>query len=144
MKTKQELILENIAASKELQKNISKIRHFTNEDFYRDALRYIKAIKEGRMFAVITSVSASGISRNIKYIECEKGEKRYCFNNFNTLFVALGFKKSRSNSDFFLIRGCGMDMNIYTNYQIIQRFHRLGFLTKKQCDILCQEKPNLV
>jgi hypothetical protein len=141
---KHERILQNIADSKELQKSFKKLSHWSNEDFKRNAERYIKAIKDGRMCCIIPPVSASGMSRNIKYMECAKGKKRYYFYNFYALFVALGFEKSRSNNDAFIIHGCGMDMNFDTNYRIIHRLHRLGFITKKECDVLCQQTPTII
>ena len=141
---KQDRILKNIAENKELQKKIKSLNWFENQDFYNNALRYIKAIKEGRMCCIIPSVSASGMSRNIRFMECAKRKAGYGYYNFHSLFVALGFEKSRSNNDSFIIHGCGMDMVFHTNYTIIHRLHRLGFITKKECDILAQKTPTIL
>ena len=50
--------------------------------FIDHALRYIKAIKEARMICSIGSVSKSGMSRNIKFLEMSKGENRHFLYNF--------------------------------------------------------------
>jgi hypothetical protein len=60
------------------------------------------------------------------------------------LFTILGFTKSRSNDFYFSIGGCGMDMIFHTNYTIIHRLHRLGFINKKQCDFLAQQTPTTI
>lgn len=141
MKTKKEIILAKIEENKSLIKRINSINHFNTEDFYNHSIRYIKAIKQGRMCCVITSVSSSGMSMNLKFLECSgslnKGF-RYC--HFNMIFVALGFSKV-GETGTFRINGGGMDMVFDTNYTIIHDLTSLGFLSKKECDILAQQTP---
>lgn len=111
-------------------------------DFIRNAERYIKAVKEGRLLCSIPSVSQSGMSRNMKFVEVN-GSKKDGFRvyNFWALFKMLGYSESRKEQDAFLISGCGMDMVFATNYNIIHQLHNLGFITKKQCDKLSQKTP---
>jgi hypothetical protein len=133
-------ILENIAKDKE----IKKMNFFSDEQFYNDAIRYIKAIKESRVICSIGSVSRSGMSRTIKFIECDMSEKRAHWYNFHTLFLALGYKEARSDRDYFTISGCGMDMIFHTNYSIIHRLGRLGFLSEDEVRDLAQNTPPVI
>lgn len=141
MKTQK--ILKNIAANKELQKNMRKLSFFDDNQFVNNALAYIKAIRDRRMLCVIESVSASGMSRVMKFHSCEmprnKQEKAW-YRNYFAFFKAMGFTPAK-NSDGFRINGCGMDMVFHTNYTIIHDLHRLGFITKEECDKLAQETP---
>tara|TARA_R110000772_G_scaffold148901_1_gene259520 strand:- start:464 stop:901 length:438 start_codon:yes stop_codon:yes gene_type:complete len=112
--------------------------------FIRSAKRYIKAIKQGRVICNIESVSASGMSRNLKFLECNGSIKSgFYYQNFFKLFKDLGFK-TPINSNAFKISGCGMDMVFHTNYTIIHQLHRLGFITKKECSILAQKTPTVI
>lgn len=123
-----------------------------NQDFYRpeqfcsDAKRYIKAIKEGRVIVSIESVSSSGMSRVMKYLECHKhkGSSRYQYFNFFAFFRALGWSPAGKYKDGFRIGGCGMNMVFHVNYTNIHQLQRLGFLTRKQCDKLAQCTPDII
>jgi hypothetical protein len=111
--------------------------------FIDHALRYIKAIKEARMICSIGSVSKSGMSRTIKFLEMSKGENRHFLYNFYQFFDSLGYTKIK-DSDYFRVGGCGMDMIFYTNYQIMHDLRRLGFINKEECDTLAQATPHIV
>lgn len=113
--------------------------------FIDHAKRYIKAIKEGRMLCSIESVSPSGMSRVIKFVEVSRysDRKQYAVLNFYQFFLMLGYSRAK-NSDGFRINGCGMDMVFHTNYSIIHQLHHLGFITKKQCDELAQKTPHVI
>lgn len=139
-------ILLAIESSKELSKAIQKNSHYSNEQFISDAKRYLLAIKKGTMINSIGSVSSSGMSRTIKFLapEYNKYSKRYQYCNFFAFFKALGFNEARSKDHYFSIGGCGMDMIFHTNYTIVHRLHRLGFINKKQCDILAQQTPSTI
>lgn len=142
---KTQTVLKNIAANKELQKNMKKLSHFDDNQFVNNALAYIKAIRERRMLCVIESVSASGMSRVMKFHSFEIYKKkgnygRGYYRNYYAFFEAMGFTPAK-NSDGFRINGCGMDMVFHTNYTIIHDLHRLGFITKEECDKLAQETP---
>jgi hypothetical protein len=140
----EKIILENIKNNKDLQKKIKTLYHFTNEDFYNHALRYLKASKENRIMCVIDKVSASGMSRTIKFLEASFKKRNiygmYIY-NFYALFICLGHQKC-GNSDYFRIHGTGMDMVFHTHYCIIHDLYRLGFITKKECDKLAQKTPH--
>jgi len=137
-------ILKAIESNKEIQKGIKKLSHFSNEDFYNNAERYINAVRENRVICSIGSVSRSGMSRTMKFMECSMGENRANWYNFHALFLALGFSVSRSQNDYFTISGCGMDMVFHTNYTIIHQLGRLGFLTKEEIAVLAQNTPPVI
>ena len=118
-------------------------QEWTKEDLEQNAVRYLKAIKENRMLCTIPHVSKSGMSRVIKFTECSKGKTRYNFLNFNMLFLALGYKRNK-NHEGYNISGCGMDMIFHTNYSIIHKLCRLGFINKKECEVLAQATPTVL
>jgi hypothetical protein len=144
MKTQK--IITAINNNKELLKGIAKVNHYSIEQFVNDAKRYIKAINKGMMVNSIGSVSSSGMSRTIKFVapEYNKYTKRYQYCNFFAFFKALGFNEARSKDGYFNIGGCGMDMIFHTNYTIIHKLYRLGFINKKQCDFLAQQTPTTI
>jgi hypothetical protein len=146
MKTKIEKISENISGNKEISKYISSNNYYSVDNFINDAKRYIKAIKDRRMICNIASVSASGMSRSIKFVSCEHNAKykTYSYQNYWSFFKAMGYSEARGNKDCFSIGGCGMDMIFHTNYSIIHRLCRLGFITKVECEKLCQQTPNII
>ncbi len=132
--------LTKIEANKDLMKNLNKLSHYTAADFLRDAKDYINAIKSGRMFCIIESVSASGMSRVLKFHSFQGGKTRGYYRNYFAFFKALGYTPAK-NSDGFRINGCGMDMVFNTNYCIMHDLKRLGIITTKQCSKLAQETP---
>lgn len=117
----------------------------TKDDFIADCLRYIKATKEGRMICSIDKVSASGMSRTMKFVELskEKGSNRHFILNFYNLFDTLGFT-AVNHSDYFRIAGCGMNMVFATNYDIIHELKHLGFISEKECSDLAQRTPSVI
>lgn len=141
---KQERVVQKIEQDKAIQKNLKKLTHFTSTDVYVHGQRYIKAIKEGRMLCVIPSVSNSGMSRQIKFLECSKGKTQYHYYNFFGLFTSLGFRKAGKYGDCVSVSGCGMDMIFATNYEIIHMLHRLGFISRVQCENLAQQTPTVI
>ena len=137
--------MKNIKLSNDVLKLINKERFYSEEHFINDAKRYIKAIKEGRIICAIGSVSSSGMSRTIKFLECSKSKKenRYRFLNFWSFFRVMGFTQIK-DSDYFRINGCGMDMIFHSNYTNIHFLYRMNFITKKQCEVLAQMTPTIV
>jgi len=112
--------------------------------FIENANRYIKAIKQGRVLCNIESVAASGMSRNLKFMECSgTAKKGFNYLNFYSLFKTLGFSNAR-NSNAFRVSGCGMDMVFHTNYTIINNLYHIGFINKKECSILAQRTPTTI
>lgn len=108
----------------------------TLEEFNISVARYIKASRDNRIMCVINSVSQSGMSRQLKFLE---QPKNYVY-NFYALFEVLGYK-AIANSSYFRISGCGMDMVFATNYNIIHELYSLGYITRKTCDRLAQNTP---
>ncbi len=111
--------------------------------FVNHAKRYIKAIKENRMICVIDSVSPSGMSRTLKFLEMDGKKENHHIYNFYQLFDIMGHQKVK-NSDSFRIYGCGMDMVFNTNYNLIHNFAYMGIITKKTAEKLCQQIPHKV
>jgi hypothetical protein len=148
MNTKTEKIRARINNNKELLKNIQDLEYHSADAFIVRANAYIKAIKENRVICSIGSVSPSGMSRTIKFLECakSKGTKptHYNFLTFWAMFKILGFKEAKNNRDYFRINGCGMDMIFHTNYTIMHNLKALGFISKKQCDVLAQNTPGVI
>ena len=142
MKTKKERIIQRIENSKEIQKNMPDF--MGSNEFYMNAERYIKAIKDRRMMCNIESVSRSGMSRNMRFFEMDGSKKdKFRVYNFYAFFLSMGYQKV-NDSDSFRIHGCGMDMIFHTNYTIIHRLQRLGFISQKQCAILAQKTPHVI
>jgi len=148
MKKKERILkaIEEDIVNIPIMKVIKKESYFSTESFHESCERYINAIKEGRMICSIDAVSNSGMSRTIKFLECKKYKNRseYGYLNFFMLFKILGYLPSGRYSDYFRIYGCGMDMIFHTNYTIIHRLKRLGFISKKQCERLAQQTPSVI
>ena len=137
MKTK-ETIYRNIEKTLNIKDQTEK------EIFFDNAKRYIKAIKQGRMICNIETVSKSGMSRTLKFLECSGNNKQgFRYYNFYRFFASLGYSKVK-NSNTFRINGCGMDMVFHTNYSNIRNLYSLGFLTKEQAEILEQKTPTII
>ena len=128
----------SIKLSAEVQKNITKESYYSETDFVNDAKAYIAAVKSGRILLyTVTSVSKSGMSRNISVKSFEGKMTEGYYRNYIGFLRALGYK-----IDFFgsvKIPGCGMNMLFATNHNIIHTLHRMGFMTKKVCAVLAQK-----
>lgn len=122
-------------------KNIEQLSYYDVDNFVKDARRYIKACKEERIICSINHVSSSGMSRDLKFLEFDKKNSKGSLMTFFSVFKILDFKEAKNNRGYFKIGGCGMDMVFHTNYTIIHELHRMGFMTQKQCSILCQKTP---
>jgi hypothetical protein len=137
-----------IQLTAEIVKNIKKNKYYTEENFLNDANAYIDAIKENRMINVIGNVSASGMSRTIKFTSCEigkhNGETKCYQRQYTCLFRSLGYNETKNNWGYFRISGCGMDMVFHTNYCIMHDFERIGLISQEQCEKLAQMTPNTI
>lgn len=134
-------LLDKLNDNKELQKDLKKLSHYDTNQFVKDVQAYISAINSGRMCCIIDSVARSGMSRKIGFKSCEMyNDGRASYRNYFAFFVAMGYTKPK-NSDYFTIGGCGMDMVFHTNYTIIHRLHRLGLISKEDCEYLAQQTP---
>lgn len=113
--------------------------------FTEHAKRYIKAIRDGRMLCSIDTVSRSGMSRTMRFMEMQRNPttRTHQMLNFYQFFLMLGYSPA-NDSDHFRINGCGMDMVFATNYNIIHKLHRLGFISKADCAKLAQKTPHVI
>ena len=136
-----ERITRNIRNDKELLKGMIKV-DMTVERFIRDAQTYLRAVKERRINYTVDTVSKSGMSRTLMITSCERwrwdGKLRYYYRQYNTMLQAMGYSVRRGYRDSIRVHGCGMNMLFATNYNIVWSLHRLGFISRRQCDLLCQ------
>jgi len=126
-------------------KSISFDSYQDTEWFIESLKRYCNAAKERRLICNIESVSKSGMSRNMRFVELQKNKttKNYDMLNFWGLFAALKYTKV-SNSDCFRIQGCGMDMVFATHYEIIHTAYYYEVINKNTCDKLSQMTPHTI
>ena len=138
---KVERITKNIENNKELLKGLKKV-DMPIERFIDDAQTYLRAVKERRISYTVDTVSKSGMSRTLLITSCERwrwdGKIRYYYRQYNTMLQAMGYNVKRGYRDSIKVAGCGMNMLFATNYNIVWSLHRLGFISRKQCDVLCQ------
>ena len=113
-----------------------------NEQFIKQAKQYLKAIKENRMFCVIKSVSNYGMKGQIAFFSTERNKNT--LSNYTLLFNELGYKESKNNYGYFIVNGGGIGMNFHINNSIVTDLHRLGFISKKQCEKLVQQTPTIL
>lgn len=130
------------AITKEVAKRIESNEYYSKERFEEDAKRYIKAIKENRVICNIVSVSSSGMSRRLSFVEFGVKNKRGFQCTFYSFLTALGYKVDNNNT--FRVDGCGMDMVFHTNYSIIRDLFNMGFMNEKTCKVLEQQTPSRI
>jgi hypothetical protein len=135
-----------INLSAEIIKNIVKSKYYSEDVFLTDANAYINAIRENRMINVIGKVSASGMSRTLKFTSCEhnKNTNSYYQRHYISLFEALGYKETKNDYGYFRVNGCGMDMIFNTNKNIIHDFKRIGLISEDECRKLAQLTPTTI
>lgn len=129
--------MKTITLTKEIQKRIDTEKYYSNEDFIRDAQFYIAAVKSGRIKYTVMRVSKSGMSRLIRIESFEGKINNGYYRDYFMMLRVLGF--SINKHDDVVITGCGMNMVFATNYEIIFLFYRIGLITKKTRNILCQK-----
>ncbi len=127
----------SIKLSDEVKKHIAKESYYSETDFVNDAKAYIAAVKSGRILYTVTSVSKSGMSRNISVKSFEGKMTEGYYRNYIGFLRALGYKIDDFGS--VKISGCGMNMLFATNHSAIHSLHRMGFMTKKACAVLAQK-----
>jgi len=138
--TKLSKIIGNVVNDKNLKFNTE---YYNHNNFISDAQEYIKAIKNRSMCCIIPHVSKSGMSRIIKLHSLYSNKGLYNYRNYTCFMQALGYTYAKDYYGF-RIGGCGMDMIFATNYDIIHKLHRLGFINKAQCEILAQRTPTVL
>ena len=129
--------MKKLTLSKEILNNLKKNEYYSQEDFIKDCKCYIKALKSGRLQYTVTHVSNSGMSRNIFIQSYEGTMTKGYFRQYSMLTEILGYK--RVNWADIRVSGCGMNMLFATNYDICHDFKRIGLITEKECEILCQK-----
>lgn len=138
---KVERVTRNIENDKELVKSLKKV-DMPIERFISDAQTYLRAVKERRISYTVDTVSKSGMSRTLIITSCERSrwenKVSYHYRQYNTMLQAMGYSVKRGYRDSIRVHGCGMNMLFATNYNIVWSLHRLGFISRKQCDVLCQ------
>lgn len=130
--------MAKIELKKEMLKAIDNMDYYTQEDFIRDSNTYIKALKSGRLQYRVTSVSKSGMSRDILISSYEGSMNKGYYRNYTLMLEVLGYKFVSKYSSEIKVSGCGMNMLFATNYNIIHTFKRIGLINQKSCDVLAQ------
>ena len=129
-----------------IAKRIEKEPYFDIDSFNISAKRFCKALKEGRMIATVTKVSASGMRRYIKIVECHKheakGENRYYTLNFCAFLSVLGYRIN-DNCEI-VMNGCGMDMIYSITSGVCDTLHYLGALSDKEYKSICGKQANVI
>ena len=118
-----------------IKDNIEKNKHYSEAAFIDDAARYLQAVKDNRLFCVVNSVTRSGRSTTLQFVEAHKNGG---FSNFFAFFRVLGFKAVQS-SDYFRVPGRGMDAVFYTNHTIINELYKLDLVSEEEKEILQQK-----
>lgn len=137
-----ERVKKNIENDKEIMKQLDKELYYNINDFISDVNVYIKAVKEGRILYHVGTVSKSGMSRTILIQSCERrsynGKTSYGYRQYIMMLKVTGYTVIRGWHDTIRVYGCGMNMLFATNYNLIHKFYKLGFINKSQCEKLCQ------
>lgn len=111
-----------------------------SEDGQRNAKRFIKALKEGRIVCGVKHVSSSGMSRVISVCEVAKpqGAKRFYMYQFNWFIHQLGWTYVDSYSAI-RVGGCGMDMVFHLLYSVCGTLQYNGFKLPERWQVLCDD-----
>lgn len=122
----------SIIKSEAIAKRINNAKYYDVKSFNASAKRWCKALKDGRMIATVTKVSASGMSRNIKVVEMAKGcdGGRCHLLNFNQFLNVLGYRVNDRGE--VILHGCGMDMIYSLTDGVCSTLNYLGILSDKE------------
>lgn len=111
--------------------------------FLCDAVGYLKAVEQRRIYCIIRSVSKSGMSRIMDFGEFSINKTKFGHGNYCTFYSflgALGYNYLKDR-DGYRISGCGMDMVFHTNYSIVHNLESIGLINKSVCASLSQMTP---
>lgn len=78
------------------------------------------------------------MSRDILISSFEGSMTKGYYRNYTFMLEILGFNFASKYSSDIRVKGCGMNMLFYTNYNIIHTFKNIGLINKKQCETLAQ------
>lgn len=136
------LKFKNMKDQKVIIANLEKLNIVNPYIFMHNAKIYINAIKERRMLCRVVRVSQSGLSRVINFYSCEKKQSlnNYCYRNYIQFMSSFGYKETKDGKGVRVCGG-GMDMVFSTNYNIILKLHKIGFISKEECEELSQMTP---
>lgn len=108
--------------------------YLESEDGKRNAERFIKALREGRMVCSVKHVNSTGTSRVISFCEMKSWtvnrKRHWAIYQFNWFFKNLGFRYDDS-WDAIRVGGCGMDMIFGTLYNVCGTLQYHGFKLPK-------------
>lgn len=112
-----------------------------SEEGKRNAERFLKALKEGRIIVSIPHVSNTGMSRIIRFREVvnlrDANPPRYAIYQFDWFLERIGYSYSR-NWDGIRISGCGMDMVFNTLYNVCDELKVNGFDVPEDFSLLAE------
>ena len=131
--------MQNITLSKDIEKRLSKEEYYTKEMLLDDIQDYIKALKEGRLQYLVIKVSPNGMSRNILIQSCEqnKTNNNFYFRQYSRMFEMLNYKLDKDYN--IRVSGCGMNMLLATNYNLIHTFKNMNIISDSEAEILAQK-----
>ena len=110
--------------------------YLQSEEGKTNAERFLSALIERRMFAVIKNVPHSGMSRTISFHEFKTGETGGFILQFNYFISQFGYKEDR-NREGVKVSGCGMDMVFATLYHVCGVLKNEGFDVPVDYSLLC-------
>ena len=95
----------------------------------RDAIEYLKkSINKGdTLFTIVTHVSKSGMSRNIKVLDIKNESPSY-WNYYISKILGYTLK----NDGTLKVQGCGMDMGFHVVYQLSDALFNDGYAIKQR------------
>lgn len=100
--------------------------YLTTEAGKANAERFLKALKERRILAVIKSVSSTGMSRQVAFREISTtAEGNTHILQFDYFLNCLGYPYGKQGG--IIVRGCGMDMIFNTLYNVCSTLKEAGF-----------------
>ena len=79
------------------------------------------------------------MSRDIFIQSYEGTMKKGYFRTYFSMLKVLGYKEASKYSNDIKVNGCGMNMLLATNYDIVRDFKRIGFINDKECELLSQK-----
>lgn len=105
------------------------IKNFlSSEDGKRNAARFIKAAKEGRIVVTVKHVSTSGMTREISVNEVVTlSNGNFAMYQFNWFLHEMGWAWGRTYTDAVKVGGCGMDMRFHLIYSTLGTLDYYGF-----------------
>lgn len=138
-----EKVLKNITENEAFKKANYVRLGYTPDMFLLDALDWIKGISRGSIACVIKHVSASGMSRNFYFIECAKTDRnRYNYRQYSIFLSHCGYTLNKDRT--IRVGGCGMNMVVAVNYDVIHKLKKLGIISKKKAKWLAQLTPTVL